>query len=169
MERRCSAFGVKGRDKALEMLKLGADRKLRAELREPSVRLPLTGNLGYVDSLHVGQHEFINLSTADNHDLLMLKFHVAELFEVMDDCGSRSYVISRAGEDDILSAGQGTPKRFPRFAPHQDGVAKGKTLEELEVFRKLPRHGVIESDCAVCSHGNYTCECRHHTEMGALM
>ena len=57
----------------------------------------------------------------------------------------------------------------PSLAPHENRVAEGEPLKELEVFRQLPGHGAVETDGSVCGHSNYSGKGETHTEMGALM
>ena len=70
----------------------------------------------------------------------------------MNDGGSLRRPVGVAGQDDILPVREGSANRVPCFAPHDDGVPGGVTLEELEVFWKVPGQATVFADDAICGH-----------------
>ena len=70
----------------------------------------------------------------------------------MNDGGALRRPAGVAGQDNALPIGQGPANRVPCFAPHDDGVPRGMTLEEFEIFWKVPWQATVFADDAICGH-----------------
>lgn len=140
------------------------------ELGEGGVAGVAFEDVGDEEGVEVVQEDGVDLGTADDEDVGVLKIEFGEVARRVNDVDALCRPIGIAGEDDVLAIGQGAPDGFVGFAAHDDGVAAGGALEEFEVLGELPRKVATPADDAVGGHRDDAGELDAvHTETAALM
>ena len=100
------------------------------------------------------EEKSIDLFPSDDEDLLVDQGDLVELPGVMNCLNSVMVPGRIARYDNVLPLRKRTSDRIKGLAPHDDGVAGGVFLEELQVVRKTPGQISVFPDDTLGSHGN---------------
>jgi len=131
------------------------------------VALVLIVDPGDDHGVEVGEKEFVNLRPSDDVNHGVEETERGDLMELVDNFhpfGSPRLV---SGENNVLAARERFTDRVVGLAPHEDGVAVGGLLEELEILGQAPREVSVFADDPLRGHGHNGME-RHGFAHGIL-
>ena len=92
--------------------------------------------VGFVDVCdyevrHQRHEEFVNLSTANDKNLLIDKRMILDISGVMDDFNSIVMPSGVSGENNVFAFRKRPTNRFKGLSPHEDRVPHGVPFKEL--------------------------------------
>ena len=92
-------------------------------------------NDGTVNFFGIREEEGIDLSAADDHDVVL----IGERHDFVKRHHFNVVFNPLARHDDIAAVGQGSAQAFPRFSTHDHGFVERGSFEMLEVSGLTPR------------------------------